>query len=383
MFKQADKLNNPFLIAGYHSPKYFCDRIGETEKIILALKNDRNITLISPRRIGKTGLIHHVFYKLDIEDKDAICIYIDIFSTQNLYDFTTILSKNIFTKIKDTSQLFLMKIQSFFKSCTPVFTFDPITNMPSVSLDIKPDKTELGLQEIFGFLKTMNLRCYIAIDEFQQILEYPEKGVEALLRSQVQFLHNTHFIFAGSKKHLMDEMFLSNNRPFYQSSQKVSLSEIPSESYSQFAIELFKESNKILSYDVFNYLYHSVLGHTWYVQNLLNQLFALSQNEYSITDVDFIIDGILEEENATYKTYCDMLTKGQLKVLTAIAKERILNSPFEINFLKRNNLSAVSSVKLALNALQEKSLILKNDDNAYFIYDRFFSLWLEKRFFSF
>ena len=31
-------------------------------------------------------------------------------------------------------------------------------------------------------------RIYIAIDEFQQIAEYPEDGTEALLRSYIQFL---------------------------------------------------------------------------------------------------------------------------------------------------------------------------------------------------
>jgi AAA+ ATPase superfamily predicted ATPase len=64
------KLNNPFLVAGYHSPAYFCDREAETGKIVSALYNDWNISLISPRRIGKTGLIHHVFYQLHERDKN-------------------------------------------------------------------------------------------------------------------------------------------------------------------------------------------------------------------------------------------------------------------------------------------------------------------------
>jgi hypothetical protein len=64
------------------------------------------------------------------------------------------------------------------------------------------------------------------IDEFQQVAEYQEEGAEALLRSYIQFLPNTGFIFSGSRQHLMAEMFLSAKRPFYQSTQIMSISAI-------------------------------------------------------------------------------------------------------------------------------------------------------------
>jgi DNA-binding MarR family transcriptional regulator len=90
-----------------------------------------------------------------------------------------------------------------------------------------------------------------------------------------------------------------------------------------------------------------------------------------------IIADVLKEENATYKTYCEMLTKGQLRLLTAIAREGKISNPFHSKFMKKHNLTAASSVKLALKSLIDKTLIL-NDDGNYFVYDRFFSLWLEK-----
>jgi AAA+ ATPase superfamily predicted ATPase len=368
---------NPFIISGYHSPAYFCDREKETEKMMTALENDRNLTLISPRRMGKTGLIHHVFHQINHQNKDIKCFYLDIFATQNLHDFTLLFAKTVLGKLDHFSEAIMKQIITFLKSCRPVFSYDPVTQQPQVSFDIQPQNTEAGLQEIFEYLKFSNTRCYIAIDEFQQITEYPEKGVEALLRSYMQFLPNVRFIFAGSKKHIMDTIFSSAHRPFYQSTQKIGLQPIPIETYRKFAIDIFTKSNQELEEFVFDDIYHKMLGHTWYIQSILNQLYGLGKSKLTSSDVETIIADTLEEENATYKTYCELISRGQLKLLRSIAKEKQIVAPFENGFMRKYELSAPSSIRQALKALIDKNLILSNEQNGFFVYDRFFSLWLE------
>ncbi|KAA6345324.1 hypothetical protein EZS27_007104 [termite gut metagenome] len=372
-----EKLNNPFLVSGYHSPAYFCDRETETAKIISALSNDRNISLISPRRIGKTGLIHHVFYQLQEQDKNVSCFYLDIFSTQNLHEFVILLGKTVLGKLDTYSETMLKRVSSFFKSFRPAFSFDSLTSMPTVTLNLQPEQSETGLQEIFSYLRESGKRCYIAIDEFQQITDYPEKGVEALLRSYMQFLPNIKFIFAGSKKHLMDAMFSAVNRPFYQSTQKIGLKEIPIDTYRRFAVEIFESYEKTLEPAVFDVVYEKMLGHTWYIQFILNQVFATGNTNIAMPDVDRIIEDILQEENATFKTYCEVISAGQLRLLRAIAKEHKVSAPFEGAFMRKYNLTALSSVKLALKSLSNKTLILQDESGSYYVYDRFFSLWLE------
>ena len=168
-------MNNPFLIVGYQGPEYFCDREKETEVILSALHNGRNITLVSPRRMGKTGLIKNVFYTLQEKEKNAKCFYLDIFSTQNLREFVALLGREILGKLDSLSQSTLKTLLSFFKSCRPVITMDELSGIPSVSLDIVPSKEEETLKEIFDYLRQSGRECYLAIDEFQQIMEYPEK----------------------------------------------------------------------------------------------------------------------------------------------------------------------------------------------------------------
>ena len=220
------KPNNPFLISGYHSPEFFCDREQETAKILDALSNGRNVTLIAPRRMGKTGLIRHAFYHLKEQQPEIVTLYMDIFSTQSLGDFVRLFANTVLGKLDSAPQKALSRISQFIRSCRPVFTFDEITGVPKVTIDVAPAEEENTLKEIFDYLASSEKRCYIAIDEFQQITEYDEKGVEALLRSYIQFLPNVNFIFAGSRKHVMQEMFTSSKRPFYQSTQVVTIDAI-------------------------------------------------------------------------------------------------------------------------------------------------------------
>ncbi|MEG2070970.1 MAG: ATP-binding protein, partial [Bacteroidales bacterium] len=306
------------------------------------------------------------------------CFYLDIFSTQNLHDFVTLFGNMVLGQLDPFSTTIMNKMMAFFKNCRPSFSYDSMTDSPKLLLEIDAAHLENSLQEIFQYLQESGKTCFIAMDEFQQITTWPEKGVETLLCSYIQSLPNVHFIFSGSKKHLMDAIFTSVNRPFYQSTQEIVLGAIPCEVYQQFAIQLFSDAGKILTESMFHYIYDTMLGHTWYIQLILNQLYALPKKEYSEEDLFHILNAMLQEENATYKTYCEMITKGQLRLLIAIAKEKKVASPFENSFMKKYDLTAVSSVKLALNSLVDKTLLLQDENGGYFVYDRFFSLWLEK-----
>ena len=270
------KRKNPFLISGYDSPEYFCDREKETATILSALNNGRNITLVSPRRMGKTGLIKHVFYQLNHTSPDVVALYMDIYPTQSLGDFVRLFASTVLGQLDSVPQKALARVTQFIKSCRPVFTFDEISGMPKASIDISPADEEPTLKEIFEYLRSSDKRCYIAIDEFQQITEHSEKNIEALLRSYMQFLPNVNFIFAGSRQHVMQEMFLSAKRPFYQSTQILEIGRIDIDNYYDFAARFFGKSEIIFEKSAFEYLYNRFDGHTWYIQSILNRLYGNS-----------------------------------------------------------------------------------------------------------
>ena len=369
------KLENPFVYQGYESPSYFCDRTEETENILSALQNGRNITLISPRKIGKTGLISHTFHRILEQESDVICIYIDIFSTNNLQEFVEIISKAVISDALNREKSFMMKALDFFKGLRPTITPDLLTGMPTVSVNVVPVQVEYTLKSIFTHLESLNKRVYLAIDEFQQITEYPEKGTEALLRSYIQFVHNVRFIFSGSKKHLMEEMFCSPKRPFYQSTQLMELNPLHEEIYYDFANKFFEGKKGNISKEAFHSLYQRFDGYTWYIQAVLHRLY---EQEKLVDTESQVSDAILFQINTLsshYQTLATLLSDNQFSLLKAIAQAGVVSRPQSMEFIQRYSLPSTSSVKSALEVLVEKDLVYRTSEG-YIVYDRFMGLWL-------
>lgn len=366
---------NPFIIYGYGGPAYFCDRKEETDKMISALRNGRNITLMAPRRIGKTGLIRNVFHHLAAEDKGAVCIYMDIFSTRNTHEFVQQLGKSVLESLQSAGEMLLSKLSSLFSNCRPVFSIDPVTGAPSISIDIIPTYEEQTLKEIFGYLSKCGRECYLAIDEFQQITQYPETGTEALLRSYIQFIPNVHFIFAGSSQHIMTEMFASAKRPFYQSTQTMYLTPIAEDAYYDFADLFFRNRQGSISRDVFSAVYRRFEGHTWYVQTILNRLYEENITVEDTSVAESTIRTLIRENTPVYQALLSLLPDKQLALLRAIAQEGVVASPNSGTFINRYHLKAASTVNSALNALVNKEIVYKSS-SGYIVYDRFLSVWL-------
>lgn len=370
-------LTNPFIYQGYESPKYFCDREVETKTLLSHLKNGRNVTLISPRRIGKTGLIKNTFYHLKEQEKDATCLYIDIFATKNLHDFVELLGVMVINEIVRKNASFIEKTISFFSALRPVLSMDPLTGEPSVSITVEPSKEDITIQSIFNYLNDSEQEVYIAIDEFQQIAEYPEKGTEALLRSYIQFAQHVHFIFSGSKFHLMAEIFGSPKHPFYQSTEMMGLKPLDSDVYYDFCLQFFKEKGGNIEKDIFEYLYNMFEGHTWYIQCIMNRLYEANTNVESIEPVNAAILSILAGREPQFESLSQFFTDNQFSLLKAIAKEGIVAQPTAGRFTKSHNLSGASSTKAALKVLEDKELVYRKPEG-YIIYDRFMDLWLKR-----
>ncbi len=376
MAKEVE-VNNPFIVGKYLSDKYFCDRKEETEFLRKQIVNGRDVALISPRRLGKSGLIQHFFAQNDIKEKYHV-FFVDIYATTSLAEFVYTLGKEIYEQLKPQSTIWKEKFFQIITSFRVGFKLDAMSGAPSFDLglgDIQIPQTTLD--EIFAYIDEADKPCIIAIDEFQQIGEYPEKNVEALLRTKIQKCHRAQFIFSGSKRHVMSNMFNSPSKPFYQSAISMGLEPLPIDIYADFANRLFDERGKHIKREAIEQVWRLYDGYTWFVQMIMNELFALTNvDETCLADrIDEARWNVIMAQEQSYKDLLSKLSPRQKMVLQAIAKEGVAQNITSGKFIKKYNLNSASSVQSAVKLLL-KSDLLTQTEKGYRVYDFFLSEWL-------
>lgn len=373
-------MNNPFVTNGYAGEHYFCDRVEETQALIDLLTNGNNVALISPRRLGKTDLIRHSFAQPAIND-NYYTFLIDIYATSSLQDFVNALGRSIIDALKPYGKKVLQRFVDVVTSLRPDITFD-VFGQPSLGVSMgSVDKPETSIDEIFRFLENADSPCLIAIDEFQQIASYNDgANVEALLRTYIQRCRNANFVFAGSQRHLMDNMFTSPSRPFYQSVTLMNLKPLDLSVYRDFAVGLFAESGKTLQPEVVDRVYRDFNGVTAYMQRLLNVLFMrTAKGETCSADmISGAIDYTLDMASDTYEALLRQIPEKQRNVFMAIAAEGEVENVTGGAFARKYRLPSTSSVNSAIKGLLSKDFITQGKNGAYQAYDKLFALWLKR-----
>ena len=369
-------MNNPFVTKGYAGPDYFCDRVKETEDLVKLLTNENNMALISPRRIGKTDLIHHCFAQPSIQ-KHYYTFIIDIYATNSLADFVEVFGRVIFDTLKPLGRKVWEGFFNTIKSIQQQISFD-INGNPVWGLGLgasaNPSTT---LDEIFNYLNSAGKPCMVAIDEFQRITDYPDgQNVEAALRTHIQRCTNTTFLFCGSKRHLMTEIFLSPSRPFYQSVITMGLNPISEEKYTAFAQQLFKKNGKSIDREAVQQVYDRFDGVTAYLQRVMNVLYLNTEKGGKCTTemIEDAIDFIINLNSDHYETLYSQMSERQRLVFLAIAMEKRAKNISGSQFIHKYHFASSSSVVSAVRGLLEKDFITQ-ENNEYYVYD----YWLGKR----
>lgn len=373
-------VRNPFIKSGYVSQEYFCGRKTESQNLIQEITNGNNLALISTRRMEKAGLIQHCFQSEGIR-KNYYTFFVDIYATKSLRDFVFSLSKVILEGLKPFGKKALQHFWESVKSLQASVSFD-INGSPSLSLglgDIQSANTTLD--EIFHYLNNADKPCIVAIDEFQQVANYEEGNIEALLRTYIQHCNNARFIFAGSQRHVMGNIFMTASRPFYQSVSMMHLESIPLPEYVAFAQHHFENDGKQISSSVIEDVYNRFEGITWYMQKMLHTLYNMTSSG-STCDVDMVdeaLESVVDSFKYTYSEILFRMPEKQKELLIAITKEGKAQSITSGAFIKKYKLASASSVQSALKGLLEKDFIT-HEQGIYQIYDRFFGIWLKQNY---
>lgn len=376
---------NPFVINGIIPDRYFCDREVETRKIETCIINHTNMLMTSPRRMGKTQLIHHVYNQKSIVEA-YYTFYVDIYSTTSLHEFILLLSKGIYIGLVPKGKKFLDSFISVLRSLSGCFGYDALTGLPSFDVKLGDIRMpELTLSEIFSYLENADRPCVFTIDEFQQIGKYPEKNVEALLRTHIQKMNNCRFIFAGSDRHTLENMFNSPAKPFYNSVEQMYLDRIDKDVYTGFVRDMFREYGRSIDEPALSYVYDLFEGHTYYVHNTLHNAFAYTSPDVEISKeiIDVTVKDILQEREHSFLTQLSLLNYAQKETLIAIARDVNAYEITSVAFVKKHSLQSPSSVQNAVRHLLKFQMITYHTDGntkVYSLSDRFLRMWIVEKY---
>jgi AAA+ ATPase superfamily predicted ATPase len=365
-------MDNPFSHSGVVTGEAFCNRKQELKELIYHAKNSQNILLYSHRRMGKTSLVHQVMRKLERQRPRIRPIYIDLYGSIDVKDFIEAIFSGlaqIETKIDK-----LLKLVSGLKLSGSV---DPMTGQPSVSVSLEPSDKPNYLDKAMGALAAYSTKqkLLVVFDEFQEVANYSEEGFEKRLRSHIQKHSNIAYIFSGSQKHILSQMFSTSDRAFYQMATSYPLNRIEMRHYIAWAKALFARKKTMLDDDTVSDIVERCDFQPMYIQQFLFELWR--REEVNSQVIDTLEVKILDRRENEFMLIWDSLTPNQRKALRLLAVTGG-QGIYYAESLHRFGFKSGSILKRALTPLSSRGIISKN--KTHHIHDAMLKKWVLRNF---
>jgi uncharacterized protein len=372
-------MKNPFEYGGVVSGNAFCDREKEVADLLRAIENNEKLFVVSERRYGKTSLVRTALAKLP--KKGCVHSYVDLWPTDSEAMFVTAMAKAIAESTSTSVDKLLETARRFFGSLAPSVTIDE-EGKPVLTFGISPHaKLGPALDEVLeapAKIAAKGKLNVVVFDEFQQILEYGNDQVERKLRSVIQNHRHVSYIFLGSRKHLIQKMFIDRSRPLYRSGGHYPLGPIAEEHWQPFIRKRFADADKGISRQHIHDVCALTHGHPFYTQHLCHVLWELCEAKAEVTErmIQNAVRVLLERENYAYTALWESLTIPQKRFLNGLAVESAGVKVFAGEFVRRYGIGSASNVQRAVDGLLARDII-DRDNGSFLITDRFFRLWIQ------
>ena len=372
-------MTNPFQYGGVVGPDAFCNREQELADLQRVAENASKVFAYAERRMGKTSLIKRVLGNLP--RKDYVPVYIDLWPTDGAASFVTTVAKALAESTATRLETAFDTAKSLFAHLVPSLTLDEGGN-PSLKLRTGTDvEQKVELAEVLSAPAKIaardGRRLVVVYDEFQRLLEYDSDNVERALRSAVQQHEGVAYIFLGSRKHLIQRMFLDASRPLYRSAGHYPLESIAIRHWKPFIRKGFSKANKLIGDQEIEALCMLTEGHPFYTQHVAHEMWERTSSVVTSNALEEALDAMLRREAHAYITLWDTLTRNQQRFLRGLASAPPGITPFSSDFVQQYGLRTPSNAQSAANSLLEKDVIDRGD-GSLFITDRFLKRWIQR-----
>jgi len=368
---------NPFVYGGIVSGDAFCDRENEIKELLKDIQAGQNVIIYSQRRLGKTSLMRKMLD--EARKKDIVTVYVDLYPISTLAELIAEYARAIAQSLSKYEKAKRI-MQSLFSRLHLTMGLDP-SGKPEWSVGFDRNKEIETFDEVLScldtYLKKKRKIGVVVFDEFQQIVETDGEKTERRFRSSIQSHEHVSYIFVGSKRHLLHDLFSNPNRPFYRSGKIFPLGRLSYDDLYAFIQLRFSASGVSIDHPALEVILFATECHPYYTQYLCHVLYDTMQTpQVTADDVPLAMELLLKRESTAYMNTWDLLTQRQRQALIALSLTGSEESPFRTEILRRFNISQPAVMIRALKSLMEKDLVDK-EGGRYEIIDLFFERWIK------
>ena len=375
-------MENPFIYGKVARGEFFADREAESEELMADITSGQSVIIFSPRRYGKTSLILEVLDRA--RGEGLLAVYLDLFKVTSEEGFIATYAKELAKLQAGGVRSVLRSLRELLPRLVPKVVLKSEKAGVEVEFEFDPRSERAPLlDDLFDAVATIGTksgkRAVVVFDEFQEIADWDGVGnIERQMRAHFQLHQSVSYIFMGSKRHLMQGIFQSKNRPFYRFGKHFPLGKIPRNEFAAFIQKRFGETGVQVVGPVTDEILNVTEDHPYYTQLLCHILWDRTREVRAVTtdDVSSALQEVFLREAHAFHDLWDMLPLKVRQLLVALAKEE--NSQVQVyssDFLQKHNLGSASSVQRAVSRLMIEE-ILEKLTGGYQFTDIFFKRWI-------
>jgi hypothetical protein len=375
-------MRNPFRYGGIVTGPYFADRKQEIEELRREIENINRVFLVSPRRLGKTCLLHNLMSGMASDT--VACAYIDLNAFPDLRSFAGAIA-SLTTRALESNTDKLLKLFAGFSRLRPKVSLGPGGDV-SAGLELASDDKDAlaalieGLAHADALAAKKEKTLAIIIDEFSDLEKYNGGTVEKAMRSEIQKHQQTSYIFAGSEQSVLLSMVQDKKRAFYKMGRIMSLEPIKREAYQQFILGWFKEGGYLISTETVQRIIGLGGNVTYNVQRLCHMAWeaAIESKKIDAPLVESLPMLIVGQDAPHYETLWQTISPAQKVLLIALIQDPDA-LPFSKDFQLRHRIGPSSSINASLVSLMKKGVLVKTRQGAqYQFVDLFLPYWINE-----
>ncbi|WP_448377137.1 AAA family ATPase [Fervidobacterium sp.] len=365
---------NPFKIGKTYTPENFIDRKEEYDYLVGAVESGNNVVVVAPRRFGKTWLLQKF-----IAEGGYPVVYLDLFGSFSLKGFVQKVMKHAYELLKEKNPMSF--VGRYLKHIANHVSFSFDVGGVSFSIDSELSDellTEQMYELLEGVQKDLEKKLVIVLDEFQAYKSINEKLPESL-RSFYQVQKDVVFVFSGSMRHMIEELFFEESGVLYHSCLRIDIGKmLPEEECVEYIVEKFNYTGKKIILEDAKRIYGLTKGHPYFLQLLCYELWNKTEGVIGKEEIGVFFDSLCERESYGYELIIETLEYKYLKNVLKLISEQT-GDYFSIANLQKYKIPSATTLNNLLKKLTERGIVEKLGRGKYQIIDPLFERYVLKR----